>query len=62
MIVTGPLKHAKRKGYISEHPWQKDEMEYTHLFVSERTKDSSGDAVEYVESDSEAGYRDFVHQ
>lgn len=126
ITVTGPLKYAKRKGYISENPWQKDEMEYTHLFISERIKpsaemvfypdeietlcqefergfslngnianlglmanfelglrvgelsalkwtdinfanetvfiqrmeDSSGDVVEYVKSDSEAGYRE----
>ncbi|EHE96286.1 tyrosine-type recombinase/integrase [Enterocloster citroniae] len=41
ITVTGPLKYAKRKGYISENPWQKDEMEYTHLFKSERIKPSA---------------------
>lgn len=41
IVVTGPLKYAKRKGYITENPWQKEEMEYTHLFKSERIKPSA---------------------
>lgn len=41
IVVTGPLKYAKRKGYISENLWQKDEKEYTHLFKPERIKPSA---------------------
>lgn len=41
LVVTGPLKYAKRKGYIEINPWNKDELEYTHLFKSERMRPSA---------------------
>ena len=41
IAVTGPLRYAKRKGWISENPWNKEELEYNHLFRSQRIKPSA---------------------
>lgn len=41
IVVTGPLRYAKRKGWITENPWSKEELEYSHLFKSQRIKPSA---------------------
>ena len=41
IVVTGPLRYSKRKGLIDSDPWQKEEMEYTHLFKKKQIKPSS---------------------
>ena len=61
VVVTGPLKYAKRMRYISENPWQKEEMEYVHLFKAERRKPSAEvifypDEIELLCSEFENGY------
>lgn len=61
LVVTGPLAYAKRKGYISENPWCKEELEYTHLFKSKRRKPSEKmvfypDEIEELLGELERGY------
>lgn len=61
LAVTGPLAYAKRKGYISENPWIKEELEYTHLFKSKRKKASEKmvfypDEIEELIGELERGY------
>lgn len=61
IIVTGPLRYAKRQGWITENPWNKDELEYTHLFRSERIKPSADmifypDEIEELISEFERGF------
>lgn len=59
--VTGPLSYAKRKGYITENMWHKEELEYTHLFKSKRKKASEcmifyPDEIEELLVEFERGY------
>lgn len=41
IVVTGPLRYAKRKKIILENPWSKEDLEYSHLFKSQRIKPSA---------------------
>lgn len=61
IVVTGTLKYAKRRGIISDNPWKKEELEYTHLFKSERIKPSAGmifypDEIEDLIKEFHRGY------
>ena len=61
IVVTGTLRYAKRKGLISEDPWKKEELEYTHLFKSARRKPSSDmifypDEIEALIEEFDRGY------
>ncbi|MDR1550311.1 MAG: tyrosine-type recombinase/integrase [Hungatella sp.] len=61
IIITGPLRYGKRQGWITENPWNKDELEYTHLFKSERIKPSADmifypDEIEELIIEFERGY------
>lgn len=61
IIITGSLKYAKRRGWITENPWNKEELEYTHLFKSERIKPSADmvfypDKIDDLVSEFERGY------
>lgn len=61
IVVTGLLAYAKRKAYISENPWRREELEYTHLFKSSRIKASSKmifypDEIEQLVEELDYGY------
>lgn len=61
IVITGSLKYAKRRGWITENPWNKEELEYTHLFKSERIKPSADmvfypDKIDDLVSEFERGY------
>lgn len=62
IVVTGTLAYAKRKGYIIENPWVKEELEYTHLFKSIRIKPSAKmlfypDEIDALCAELERGYQ-----
>lgn len=62
IVVTGPLKYAKRKGYIAENPWNSEELEYHHLFRSPRRRPSAElvfypDEIEELRQEFERGYQ-----
>lgn len=62
IVVTGSLAYAKRKQYISENPWVKEELEYAHLFKSSRIKTSAKmifypDEIEILCNELERGYQ-----
>ncbi len=61
IVVTGTLRYAKRKGLITEDPWKKEELEYTHLFKSTRRKPSADmvfypDEIEDLIEEFDRGY------
>lgn len=61
IVITGPLKYAKRQGLINENLWNKDELEYTHLFKSVRIKPSADmvfypDEIDALIDELERGY------
>lgn len=61
LVVTGPLTYAKRKEFITENPWSKEDLEYTHLFKSKRKKPSEcmifyPDEIEELLEEFERGY------
>lgn len=61
IVVTGTLAYAKRKGYINENPWVREELEYTYLFKSSRIKPSAKmifypDEIEVLCAEFERGY------
>lgn len=63
IVVTGVLGYAKRKGWINENPWAREELEYTHLFVSSRIKASAKmvfypDEIELLTSEFKRGYKE----
>lgn len=62
IVVTGPLKYAKRKGYIAVNPWNSEELEYHHLFRSPRRRPSAEmvfypDEIEELRQEFERGYQ-----
>lgn len=62
IVVTGTLIYAKRKKYINENPWIREELEYTHLFKSARIKPSSKmvfypDEIDALCEEFERGYQ-----
>lgn len=62
IVVTGTLAYSKRMGYISENPWNKEELEYTHLFKSVRIKESARmifypDGIDELCIELEHGYK-----
>lgn len=61
IVVTGTLLYAVRKGYIGKNPWIKDELEYSHLFKSERRRPSNEmifypDEIKLLCEEFESGY------
>lgn len=61
IVITGTLRYAKRRGLISEDPWKKEELEYTHLFKSARRKPSADmifypDEIEALIEEFDRGY------
>jgi len=61
IVLTGSLRYAKRKGLINDNPWKKEELEYTHLFKSERRKPSASmvfypDEIEELTEEFERGF------
>ena len=61
IVLTGSLRYAKRKGLINDNPWKKEELEYTHLFKSERRKPSASmvfypDEIEELIEEFERGF------
>ena len=61
IVVMNTLVYAKKKGYIEENPWVKDELDYRRLLASPRRKPSSEmvfypDEIEALFMELERGY------
>lgn len=61
IVVTGPLRYAKRKKLITDNPWNPDDLEYSHLFKSQRIKQSAKmifypDEIQELLSEFQRGY------
>lgn len=62
IVVMNALVYAKRKGYIKENPWIKEELDYKRLLSSPRRKPSSDmvfypDEIESLFAEFERGYK-----
>lgn len=61
IVVMNALVYAKKKGYIKENPWIKEELDYKRLLASQRRKPSSEvvfypDEIEALFQEFERGY------
>lgn len=61
IVVMNALVYAKKKGYINENPWVKEELDYKRLLSSPRRKPSSDmvfypDEIEALSVEFERGY------
>ncbi len=62
IVVMNALVYAKKKGYINENPWVKEELDYKRLLSSPRRKPSSDmvfypDEIEALSVEFERGYK-----